>query len=124
MMRVLRGRFKEQGDAVPELLARHYALAGLIEPAVRYWLLAGRRAFRIAAYREADRHLQKGIALLDRIPEGGRRAHLASELKSALSLVHDAAKGYGYPFQSVFAAWRGSNNTVLRLWDGAETADH
>jgi predicted ATPase len=121
---VLRGRCKEQGDAAPELLAYHYALAGLIEPAVRYWLLAGRRAFRMAAYREADRHLQKGIALLDRIPEGGRRAHLASELKSALSLVRDAAKGYGHAFQSVFAAWRGGGNPVLHLWDGGETADH
>ena len=121
---VLRGRCKEQGDAAPELLAHHYALAGLIEPAVRYWLLAGRRAFRMAAYREADRHLRKGIALLDRIPEVGRRAYLASELKSALSLVRDAAKGYGHALQSVFAAWRGGNNTVLRLWDGGETADH
>ena len=73
---VLRGRCMEQGDAAPEVLAHHYALAGLIEPAVRYWLLAGRRAFRMAAYREADRHLRKGIALLDRIPEGGRRALL------------------------------------------------
>jgi predicted ATPase len=121
---VLRGRCMEQGDAAPELLAHHYALAGLIEPSVRYWLLAGRRAFRMAAYREADRHLQKGIALLDRIPEWGRRAHFASELKSARSLVGDAAKGYGYPFQSVFAAWSGGGNPVLRLWRGDETADH
>ena len=120
---VLRGRCMEQGDAAPEVLAHHYALADLIEPAVRCWLLAGRRAFRMAAYREADRHLRKGIALLDRIPEGGRRAHLALELKSALSLVRDAAKGYGHAFQSVFAAWRGGNDTVLRLWEGGETAD-
>ena len=84
---VLRWPCMEQGAAAPELLAHHYALAGLIEPAVRYWLLAGRRAFRMAAYREADRHLRKGIALLDRIPEGGRRAHFASELKSNLSLA-------------------------------------
>jgi predicted ATPase len=120
---VLRGRCKEQGDEAPELLAHHYALAGLIEPAVRYWLLAGRRAFRMAAYREADRHLQKGIALLDSIPKGGRRTHLASELKSARSLVRNGTKGYGYAFQSVFAAWGGGNNTVLRLWRPDETAD-
>jgi len=119
---VLRGHCMEQGDAAPELLAHHYALAGLIEPAVRYWLLAGRRALRMSAYREADRHLRKGIALLDRIPEGDRRAHLASELKSALNMVRDAAKGYGHAFQSVFAAWRGGNNAVLRLWDGGEAA--
>ena len=121
---VLRGRYMEKGDAAPELLAHHYALAGLIEPAVQYWLLAGRRAFQMAAYREADRHLRKGIALLDRIPEGARRAYLASELKSALSLARNAAKGYGHAFQSVFAAWSGGSNTVLRLWDGGETADH
>ena len=120
---VLRWPCMEQGAAAPELLAHHYALAGLIEPAVRYWLLAGRRAFRMAAYREADRHLRKGIALLDRIPEGGRRAHFASELKSNLSLVRDAAKGYGHAFQSVFAAWRGGGNPALRLWGGSETSD-
>jgi predicted ATPase len=120
---VLRGHWMEQGDAAPELLAHHYALAGLIEPAVRYWLIAGRRAFRMAAYREADRHLRKGIALLDHIPDGVRRAPLASELKSTLSLVRDAAKGYGHAFQSVFAAWRGGDNTVLRLWDGGTAGD-
>ena len=120
---VLGGRYMEQNDAPPELLAHHYALAGLVEPAVRYWLLAGRRAFRMAAYREADRHVRKGIALLDRIPEGFRRTHLASELKSALSLVRDGARGYGHAFQSVFAAWRGSDNPVLRLWEGGESAD-
>src|ERR1700720_432978 len=58
--------------------------------------------------------------LLNRILKGVRQAHLASELKSALSLVRDAAKGYGHPFQSVFAAWRGGDNTVLRLWNGGE----
>jgi class 3 adenylate cyclase len=121
---VLRGRCMEQGDAAPELLAHHYALSGLIEPAVRYWLLAGRRAFRMATYREADRHLRKGIELLDQIPEGVRRAHLAAELKSTLSLVRDATKGYGHAFQSVFAAWRGGDNTVLRLWGEGESADH
>jgi predicted ATPase len=117
-------RCMNQGDAAPELLAHHYALAGLTEPAVRYCLIAGRRAFRMAAYREADRHLRKGIALLDHIPDGVRRAPLASELKSTLSLVRDAAKGYGHAFQSVFAAWRGGNNTVLRLWDGGGAEDH
>jgi class 3 adenylate cyclase len=121
---VLRGLCMEQGDAAPELLAHHYALAGLIEPSVRYWLRAGRRAFRMTAYREADRHLQKGIALLDRIPDGTRRAHLASELRSAQSLVGNAAKGYGHAFQSVFAAWSGGGNAVLRLWGGDEMTDH
>ena len=67
---VLRGRCKEQGDAALELLAHHYALAGPIEPAVRYWLLAGRRAFRMAAYREADRHLRRGSLCLIAFPKG------------------------------------------------------
>ena len=41
---VLRGRYLEPGDVAPELLAHHYELAGLVEPAARFWLLAGRRA--------------------------------------------------------------------------------
>jgi hypothetical protein len=36
--------------------------------------------------------LRKGIARLDRIPQGGRRSHLAAELKSALGLVRDGGQ--------------------------------
>jgi class 3 adenylate cyclase len=122
---LLQGRCLGRGDvAAPEVLAHHYALAGLHEPAVRYWLLAGRRAFRMAAYREAARHLRKGVMMLDRVPEGSRRAQLASELKSTQSLVRSAAKGYGHAFQSVFASWRGGHNSILPLWDESGLEDY
>ena len=57
-------RWRSRTGVAPELLAYHYTMAGLIEPAIRYWLLAGRQASKMAAYVEAERHLRKGLGLL------------------------------------------------------------
>jgi predicted ATPase len=96
----------EQAESAPELLAQHYTLAGLNEPAVRHLLAAGKRALRTSAYREAASHLKKGVELLEYLPEGTLRRQLRAELKAALALVRDASRGYGHMFQSVFAGWR------------------
>jgi len=99
-------------ESAPEILAHHYTLAEMFEPAVRHWLAAGLRAFRMAAYREADSHLHKGLKLLERLPEGGPRARLSLELRAAVGLVRDGSKGYGHAFQSTFAAWRGGGTQL------------
>jgi predicted ATPase len=110
---VLQRRANEGLESAPEILAHHYALAEMIEPAVRHWLAAGLRAFRVAAYREADSHLRRGLKLLERLPEGGPRARLSLELQAAVGLVRDGAKGYGHAFQSTFAVWQGGGGTQL-----------
>jgi len=109
---VLQRRSDEGRASGPEILAHHYTLAEMIEPAVRHWLAAGLRAFRMAAYREADTHLHRGLKPLGRLPEGGRRARLTLELKSAVGLVRDGSRGYGHAFQSTFAVWRGGGTQL------------
>ncbi len=109
-------------ETAPEILAHHYTLAEMIEPAVRHWLAAGLRAFRMAAHREADSHLCRGLKLLERLPEGVPRARLGLELKAAAGLVRDGSNGYGHAFQSTFAAWRGAGvqlppSLAARHWD-------
>jgi predicted ATPase len=110
---VLQRRSIEGQESAPEILAHHYTLAEMNEPAVRHWLAAGLRAFWVAAYREADSHLRRGLKLLERLPEGGPRARLSAELHAAVGLVRDGAKGYGHAFQSTFAVWRGGAGTQL-----------
>jgi hypothetical protein len=84
----------------------------MIEPAVRHWLAAGLRAFPVAAYREADSHLRRGLKLLQRLPEGGSRARLTIELNAAVGLVRDGSKGYGHAFRSTFAVWQGAGTQL------------
>jgi class 3 adenylate cyclase len=106
----------EQVGSVPELLAQHYTLAGLTEPAVRHLLAAGQRALRASAYREAALHLRKGIELLESLPEGALRKRLQAELKATLALVRDSSKGYGHAFQSAFAGWRNPRSPFEGHW--------
>jgi predicted ATPase len=105
-----------QAESVPELLAQHYALAGLTEPAVRHLLAAGQRALRASAYREAALHLRKGIELLESLPEGATRKRLQADLKATLALARDGSKGYGHIFQSAFAGWRNPGSPFERRW--------
>ena len=48
-------------ETQPELLANHFAEAGLTERAVHYWLSAGQRALVTYAYEEALTHFERGL---------------------------------------------------------------
>jgi predicted ATPase len=54
---VLAERFSDTAEIQPELLAHHFAEAGLNGPAVEYWRRAGQRAIERSAYVEAIGHL-------------------------------------------------------------------
>jgi predicted ATPase len=90
---VLEAQFPETTEGQPELLAHHYTEAGLNEKAVSYWHKAGQRAMQRSAHTEAIRHLTKGIAVLETLPE--TRAHLQEELplQIALASAFHASKG-------------------------------
>src|ERR1700756_2607805 len=63
-------------DSQPELLARHYAEAGLVEKSVTCWGKAGHRSVARAAVAEAAAQFQKGLdqlALLADSPERQQR---------------------------------------------------
>jgi predicted ATPase len=74
----------EMTETQPELLAYHYAEAGLAEPAILYWRKAGQRAAMRAANIEAIDHLRRGLSLLDALPT--RAAHADEELGILLTL--------------------------------------
>src|SRR5262249_14910302 len=47
----------------PEIVAHHFTAAGLVDPAIDYWLKAGHLALSHSANAEAVKHLRQGIEL-------------------------------------------------------------
>ena len=95
--RELEGRWPEVRETRPELLAHHFAEAGLPDKAAAYGLEAGRAAFRRSAVTEAVVHLRRALGLLTRVPEDDDRRRLELDLQIALGHALIAAKGYGVP---------------------------
>jgi predicted ATPase len=56
-------------DTQPELLAQHYAEAGLVDKSVAFWGRAGRRSAARSAIAEAAAQFQKGLAQLAQLPD-------------------------------------------------------
>ena len=94
---VVEERWPDLAASTPDLVARHYAAAGALKPAVAWWLRAGKRAADQAAYAEAIMLFSKGLELLDSFPataeQGADRAGLLAALAPALSVT----KGAGAP---------------------------
>jgi class 3 adenylate cyclase/tetratricopeptide (TPR) repeat protein len=81
--------------AAPELLAHHATVAGMTEPAVRYWLKAGEQAAARSANKEAVSHLKTGIELLEGARDTAVKPRLDLDLHSALASVLMVTQGYG-----------------------------
>src|SRR5271169_5675510 len=93
----LENQSPEITESQPELLAQHYAEAGLVEKSVIYWGKAGRRSAARAAMAEAAAQLQKGLDQLALLPDDLERQRRELEFRSALGGVLQAAKGYAAP---------------------------
>jgi predicted ATPase len=87
-------KFPETASASPELVAHHYTVAGLTEPAVVFWTKAGRLAAARSANIEARNHLQKGSELLAAMPEGPTRQRLELDLLAVLGPALIALAGF------------------------------
>src|SRR6516225_8995568 len=84
-------------DSQPELFARHYTEAGLVEKSVFYLNKAGHKSVARAAIVEAAAHFQKGLDQLALLPNRPERQRQELEFCSALSAALRAAKGQGAP---------------------------
>jgi predicted ATPase len=84
-------------DSEPELLAQHYAEAGLVEKSVAYWEKAGRRSAARSAMAEAAAQLQKGLDQLALLPDSPERRRQELEFCSALGAALLFAKGLSAP---------------------------
>jgi predicted ATPase len=64
----LQTQFAEIADNQPELLARHYTEAGLIEIAARLWGKAGQWSLERSALVEATEQLQRALNQISTLP--------------------------------------------------------
>ena len=90
----LRSEFAARVENEPEVLAHHYARAGLLKEAAPWWLLAGQRAVARSANLEAIAHLNHGIDTLPGLPEDGARIDLELEMQISLGSAQIAMRGY------------------------------
>ena len=86
-------RFPQIIEAQPELVARHFAEAGLTEKAIGYWLQAGRLAAARSANVEAIAHLRAGLVSINDLP-GSSRSRWELSLQLALGGPLLATKGF------------------------------
>ncbi len=84
----------ESADRASASIAMHFEQAGHHARAIHYFERAAAVATRLSANEEAIRCLDRGLALLDRLPEGPDRAERELALRGALSGPLTAARGY------------------------------
>ncbi|MGB9327811.1 MAG: AAA family ATPase [Pseudolabrys sp.] len=77
----------------PEIVGHHFAEAGLVEPAVAYWLKAGNLALSRSA-NAAVGHLEQGLKLIPRIDDTMLRNKFELLLQTSLGNSLRAIKGW------------------------------
>ena len=95
--KVLEERFPEMSELEPELLAHHFAEAGLAERAIPYWAKAGEIATRRWAYREAIAYFDRALASLRALPQTDERNMQELRLQLLLGQAWIIAAGYTTP---------------------------
>jgi class 3 adenylate cyclase/predicted ATPase len=93
----LEGQFAEIAESQPELLARHYTEAGLIEKAAGLWGKAGQRSLERSALVEAIEQLTRALAQIATLPATPalRREEIKLQVALITPLMH--VKGYAAP---------------------------
>jgi class 3 adenylate cyclase/tetratricopeptide (TPR) repeat protein len=93
----LEKEFPETAKTEPELLALHYAGAGLADPAISYCQTAAERALQRSANVEAANHFRQALALLATLPESGERDERELDLQTRLGATLTTVKGFAAP---------------------------
>ena len=94
--RVLEQKFADTVASQPEIVAHHFTQAGLVDPAIDYWLKAGNLALSRSANAEAAKHLRQGIELIGQASPPAR-ARTELELYLALGPAMAATEGFATP---------------------------
>ena len=94
--RTLARRFRAQVQGRPDLLAHHYTEAQLHEQAFRYWFIASQKALAQFAPREVVLHLNRGLALTDKLPEDVELIAMESEMRAMLGASLMVLNGPGH----------------------------
>jgi class 3 adenylate cyclase len=93
--KILEEQFPETVETQPEILAYHFAQAGLVEPAVEFWRRAGARSVHRSSHYEASAHLGCALDLLGSLPQSRQRDESELELTLALAVPLIAVQGFG-----------------------------
>ena len=96
-------RYPETASSQPQLLAQHYAEAGLAERSARAWLAAGRLAASRSASHEAAMQFARGIDVLRGMAPSTERDRL--ELDLQIGRGSSCAVAYGFPAAETERAW-------------------
>ena len=81
----------------PELLAHHFANAGLGDKALRYWRAAGVRAYRSCALEESVAHYSQALECLPQWPDSEQRLELEVSLLTEQGEALMQSKGFAAP---------------------------
>jgi class 3 adenylate cyclase/predicted ATPase len=86
----LESQFVEISDNQPELLARHFTEAGLIEKAASFWGRAGQRSLERSALVEAVMQLSRALDQIATLPDRAvlRREQIKLQVALANALMH------------------------------------
>ncbi len=87
----------ERAAPEPEVVARHFEAAGLVEPAVDHYERAVTSAQRRSAHGEAIAHLQRALELVDTGSADAALEERAGRLELALGASLIAVRGFAHP---------------------------
>ena len=109
--RALEEQFSPETE--PELLARHFTEAGLVEQAVEYWLRAGEKALARSAMAEAVTHLTEGLAVLQ--DTTGQQKLQSYKLRLQLALGQACIAGKGFAASETGQAYARAHEICLEI---------
>src|SRR5262245_55196533 len=95
--RALEESFANIVASQPEIVAHHFTAAGLVDPAIDYWLNAGHLALSRSANAEAVKHLRQGIELTQSLAPSPERVRKELNFYLALGPAMAATEGYAAP---------------------------
>jgi class 3 adenylate cyclase/predicted ATPase len=94
---ILEDQFAEIAENQPELLARHYSEAGLIEKAALQWGKAGQQSLARSAFLEAVAQLTRALDQIETLPATPALRREQIKLQVALANASMHTKGYSAP---------------------------
>ena len=94
---VLAERFPDVSQKRPELLAHHLSGAGVFAQAAIHWHVAGEKASKRSAVKEAVVHFRRALADLERLPLDAARMEKELSVLTALAPVLMMAHGWAAP---------------------------
>ncbi|MEH6647181.1 AAA family ATPase [Sulfitobacter sp.] len=102
-------------ETEPETLARHYAGAGQADLAIKFLVIAGKKATSRAAQVEATNHYLMALELIETLPHSKERDHEEVLLRALLGGALMATRGFAAP--EVFDAFARARALCIELGD-------